>query len=487
MASAEAPQEGKKSAVEPPASAETPQEGKSSAPEPLTSAKRGRLEKIFAHASKKAAAGVDFDYTTELLMQCVLGDPGNATYVKTYIENLQKKYGNNRKGSSLAQFKERPARAAQKKAMAAEDWFESLKHGLKVLTVNPWDVSTLTAMATAAGKLGQRDCALFYLRCALAANPRDPAINRLCALALTELGQYDQAIVCWHRVEEARPDDDEPKRSVAVLMVKRSRDRGEFGDDMGPRPTSNRPQQQQQAKLTEEQELQQKVAREPDHLPHYFELSQLYINEERFREAVEVLAKAYKVSKEDPDVREKWEDAQLRHLRQKIAKAKDPEKRTKYQRAYFEKELDVCKKRVERYPGNLSFKYELGYRYLLTKQYPEAIRELQSARNDPRRKGVSMLALGQCFQQIKQYRLAMSHYESAIQDIPDRDADNKKRALYYAGRLALALKDLDTAERHLAVLAGLDFTYKDVSALLDKIAKLRENPGFGRPSRPASD
>ena len=202
------------------ASAETPQEGKKSAPEPLTSAKRGRLEKIFAHASKKAAAGGNFDYTTELLMQCVLGDPSNPVYVRTYIENLQKKYGNNRKGSSLAQFKERSSRAAQKKAVAAEDWYESIKQGLKVLTVNPWDVPALTSMATAAGKLGQRECALFYLRCALAANPKDPAVNRLCALALTDLGQYDQAIVCWHRVEEARPDDDEPKRSVAVLMVR---------------------------------------------------------------------------------------------------------------------------------------------------------------------------------------------------------------------------------------------------------------------------
>ena len=73
----------------------------------------------------------------------------------------------------------------------------------------------------------------------------------------------------------------------------------------------------------------------------------------------------------------------------------------------------------------------------------------------------------------------MSHYESAIQEIPDRDADNKKRALYLAGRLAMALKDLEAAEKHLTTLAGLDFTYKDVSALLDKIAKLRENPESG--------
>ena len=33
----------------------------------------------------------------------------------------------------------------------------------------------------------------------------------------------------------------------------------------------------------------------------------------------------------------------------------------------------------------------------------------------------------------------------------------------------------ETADRHLSALAGLDFSYKDVSALLDKIAVTRKN------------
>ncbi|MEN6556974.1 MAG: hypothetical protein ABFC54_02215, partial [Thermoguttaceae bacterium] len=105
--------------------------------------------------------------------------------------------------------------------------------------------------------------------------------------------------------------------------------------------------------------------------------------------------------------------------------------------------------------------------------------------NDPRRKGVCMRALGQCFQQLKQYRLALSHYDLAIQEIPDRDADNKKKALYVAGRLALHLKNVEVAEKYLTTLAGLDFTYKDVAALLDKIAHMRENPESGGPKESA--
>jgi hypothetical protein len=36
------------------------------------------------------------------------------------------------------------------------------------------------------------------------------------------------------------------------------------------------------------------------------------------------------------------------------------------------------------------------------------------------------------------------------------------------------LKDLNAADKHLSALAGLDFTYKDVAALLDRLSSLRE-------------
>src|SRR5664280_103412 len=172
-------------------------EGRRSGREPLSPAKRKRLEKVFEHASKKATASTDFDYVTELLIQCVAGDPGNGNYVRTFIENLQKKYGNNKKGSPLAQFKERGSRSALKKALAQEEWDEAIKHGLKVLTVNPWDVTALTGMAAAAAKSGDRDCELYYLRCALSANAKDPEANRLYGIALGERGLFDQAIACW--------------------------------------------------------------------------------------------------------------------------------------------------------------------------------------------------------------------------------------------------------------------------------------------------
>ncbi len=444
--------------------------------EPLSTAKQKRLQQCFSHASKQMAQE-NYDYATTLFAQCVEGDPSNLSYVQSFLANLQKKYNNNKTGSKLAQFKERGARSAIKKALSQSKWDDVIKHGLKVLAVNPWDIPTLTSMATSADKAGDDECELYYLKCALDANSKDPDVNRQCAMALATRQQFDQAIACWHRVEQARPDDDEAQRAIASLAVEKTIVHGKYEDKDAAKFAGNRRGQPHapECELTMQEMLEGKIKNNPEELSNYFELAQLHINSEDYQAAEDVYARALEVSDGAPDVRERWEDVQVRHLRQQITQTEDEETKKKLREEYNQKELAIHKARAERYPNNLSFKYDLGLRYQVNKQYNEAIKEFQQARNDPRRKGVCLLALGQCFQQIKQYRLAMSHYESAVEEIPDRDAKNKKEALRLAGKLAMALKDVDAAEIHLTALAGLDFTYKDVSALLDKVDELREN------------
>jgi tetratricopeptide (TPR) repeat protein len=86
-----------------------------------------------------------------------------------------------------------------------------------------------------------------------------------------------------------------------------------------------------------------------------------------------------------------------------------------------------------------------------------------------------MLALGECFRHIDQYKMAMDHYAEAIREIPDRDAENKKKVFYIAGQWAMAHGDIDLAIKYLSTLASMDFNYKDVPQVLDKAMKLREN------------
>ena len=55
-----------------------------------------------------------------------------------------------------------------------------------------------------------------------------------------------------------------------------------------------------------------------------------------------LLAKAAQLSPGDLDIHEKWQDCQLRNLRQRIAKTKDPDAAKVLRREYFLKDVDFC-------------------------------------------------------------------------------------------------------------------------------------------------
>ena len=456
----------------------------------LSPGKRKRLQQCYEHANRQMGQeNYNFDYVSDLFTQCVAGDPSNFLYVQSFLANLKKKYNNNKKGSNLAFIKGAASRAMVKKGMLQKDWDGAIKAGLEVLKLNPWDVQTLTQMATASEEAGYNECQMAYLKTALEANPKDPDVCRVCAIALDKHKQFDQSIALWHRVEEMRPGDEEAGRAIARLAVEKTIRQGSW-DDKDPSKTKFAKEGQAQlqganVELSAIEKLEKAVSRKPNELANYLELAELYVRDEQFGKAESLLGRAFEVSKQDPNVRERWEEAQLRHLRQRISEAEKEVEENESDQAMAKlkelkkelnrKELEVFKYRCERYPTNLAFKYDLGVRYQLNALYNEAIKEFQHAKNDPRRKGLCLLNLGKCFQQIHQPRLALSQYEGAIEDIPDRDDANKKQALYLAGKLALGLKQLETAERHLSRLAEIDFGYKDVSALLDKIAKARED------------
>ncbi|MBQ4203178.1 MAG: hypothetical protein II655_05715, partial [Thermoguttaceae bacterium] len=98
----------------------------------------------------------------------------------------------------------------------------------------------------------------------------------------------------------------------------------------------------------------------------------------------------------------------------------------------------------------------------------------QTAKPDQSIAGKCLLALAQCFQQIKQYRLALKHYDQAV-EVLDQQGEEIKKALYYGARLALGLEDYEKADNYANQLAEIDFSYKDVGGLLDKIAEKRNN------------
>ncbi len=458
-----------------------------STPQELSPAVRRRLQQLFDHGSKAVTRG-NYEYAADLFTQCVLGDPGNAIYAQNLLGALQKFYNNNKKGARLAAIRGAKLKTSLMAAARKKDWDATFKNGTELLKLNPWDTGTLLILADACVELGHNECAVTYLTAGLAADPDHVELNRKMAQAMERAGQFDKAMLYWRRVLKSSPEDEEARKGLANAQVKKTITKGGYESAESASEVAASGQmigaQATETKRSREEELQRAIKRNPEEVSHYIDLADYYTSENRLAEAEQTLEKALEVAGGDLNVRERLEDARLRRMRENAAVAqqrmmeeKTEEAKQRAQQANRElllAELDYYRTRSQRYPNQVGYRLELGMRLKRLGQYQEAIKQLQEARKDPRRKGEVFLALGECFQQIKQYKLAMTNYEEALSIIADHQEDLKKRALYRAGRLALGLKNLDRAEELLTELAGMDFSYHDVAELLDKIRRLRE-------------
>ena len=291
--------------------------------QPISPEKRRIYQMCFERGSKAAAQG-QFDYATDMFMQCILGDPGNRIYVSNFLGNLQKTYNNNKQGAKLAGMRTATTKGVIKKAEMQKDWLSVLKNGAEVLKLNPWDSGTLLQMARACDPMNCPETQLAWLRAAHEVHPDDLEINRECAIALGRQGQFDQAIVYWARIEKARPNDEEALRAISDMQVKKTeaqlvrrkeRARHAAADEaakLAGDPASGR--------LTRQQELQQAITENPANIDAYIELAELHARDDRLTEAERILRGALGASGGDLRVREAYEDmgfspAQMQEIR----------------------------------------------------------------------------------------------------------------------------------------------------------------------------
>ncbi|HZV06820.1 MAG TPA: hypothetical protein VE999_17185 [Gemmataceae bacterium] len=150
------------------------------------------------------------------------------------------------------------------------------------------------------------------------------------------------------------------------------------------------------------------------------------------------------------------ENAELRRLRSRLRKEINT------------RELDLYRQKADRYPTEMSHRYEVGVRLLRIGKIDEAIGELQSSRADPRYRWQSLLALGHCFKARNNWRLAERNFEEALKNLPIGETNHRKEILYEMAVGCAGSNDLNKAIDMAHELANLDFSYRDIGRLLDE-------------------
>lgn len=461
------------------------------APQPsaaLPPAERSRLLLCFQHGTQSVAKNID--YSIEMFATCVIGDPANAIFLQHLIGALRLKHGG-KKGGGLAALWSASGRGGLKKLAAAGKWRELLVQGLGIIKANPSDHGSLLVMAEASRELGFIEVQRVYLKAALDAAPADLEVNRECANFLESHGEFDQAIACWMRIKAAKGMAEEAEKQITRLQVDKTfaASQGLIGRKQIAAPTATTAEAtagQPAAAAPAEQRaaLEKAIADNPADIQAYLDLADLVEQDGTLEQAERLLEKALAASGNDVKIREHLEDRQIRwtkgrlHVAERRLGAEDtPDHRAAVERwraALLKHETEIYAARAARYPENLNWKYELAVRLKAAGNHAEAIKHFQDVLVDARRKGAVSLELGECFQKIRQYQLAMRSYQTAVDMLTDRELELRKRALYRAGVLAAGLDDADTAKKYLSTLAELDFGYRDVAQRLDKLTSAKD-------------
>jgi tetratricopeptide (TPR) repeat protein len=471
---------------------------------PLPAAIRQRLQTVFEHARRCVEKG-EHDYAHDLLTQCVVEDPGNLIYLQHFLSNLAQKYDNNKRGARLAGLKIKSNRNALTKAAGRGQWREAFQAACDALRYNPWDTTTLVALADACQEIGAHEAEIFVMRWALDVDAKDPVVNRRAAIAFARMGQFDAAIGLWRRVEHAKPGDQAASKAISQLSVEQTIQKAGYNQDLlrpeiaagdwegAVRASMNRGRKEvspdtksNAADSAQESVLLAAIQAQPAEVGNYVELARIFAAQQKLADAERILTQALAVTGGgDLTVREKLEDAQLARVQQQVlVAARRAEQEKTEEAAELAKrmaaqgnqvELEIYAARAARDPGNLLLQFELGMRFKRAGKYREAIQAFQAAREDVRHRAETQLQLGESFQHIRQFKLALSSYEAAIEAADTMQPEVKKLALYRAGVLSAEFKDVDRAEKYLTELAAIDFGYRDVADRLDKLASLRDS------------
>jgi len=129
-------------------------------------------------------------------------------------------------------------------------------------------------------------------------------------------------------------------------------------------------------------------------------------------------------------------------------------------------QLSECQQRVEKYPTDLAFRFELGTLYLQTGKIGEAIAEFQKARANPHKRIAALSGLAQCYAKRKMNDLAVKSLQEALKEKPVFD-DQKKDLTYQLGCVLETMGKKEEAIEQFKLIYEADIGYKDVAAKVD--------------------
>jgi tetratricopeptide (TPR) repeat protein len=443
----------------------------------------------------KAVAAIElrnFGYAISLLQGILKQEPqfltGRQLLRRTEVTRLKaaKKKFFNVSTASVAVMKAQ--REMKKDAKRAVELIE------KILEDEPYNKQANLALKEAAVAAGWLEIGIFALQTLLEENARDTKLLHELARLYHELGESQREVEIYNRISAIDPADAAAMRLGKDASARDSMKSGgwaaaaSYRDLIKDKEAAVSLEQQSRMQLTEES-LRQQISEtyalheaEPQNVDVARRLGALSEQKDDLDAAIAWYRYASDLTQgSDPGLIRKISDLRVKMTEREIAALEESiannagdtmvltEKNSalaaaKKRRA--EMLIEEARKRVERNPTDLQFRFELGEHLMNAGHFREGLPELQRARQNPNARLKAMNALGRCYRELGMFDLAANQLEEAAREIATMDA-TKKEIVY---NLGLVYERMGNREKSLACMKQIyeaDYGYKDVATRVE--------------------
>lgn len=128
--------------------------------------------------------------------------------------------------------------------------------------------------------------------------------------------------------------------------------------------------------------------------------------------------------------------------------------------------LESARAAVEKYPTDLTLRYELGLALFQAGEYREAVPELQQALRQPAVRHRALFYLGQCYAKNGLPDLAIKQFQTAKSEMVAMD-NLKKDVIYTLGVTLESVGKKDEALEEFKAIYEVDYQYRDVATRVE--------------------
>jgi len=364
----------------------------------------------------------------------------------------------------------------------------------KILENDPHSPPVNLLLREAALAANLPEVAAFALETIIDGAPRDTKTMHELARHHLAHGAPHKAVEIYSKIAEISPNDLSAIKggkdaAAAASMQKGGWEREEttYRDLIKDKDQAVSLEQQSRVVRSEEMidlllaELHAKAEREPGGVDTARKIADLYEQKEDLESAANWYSYAAELSgNSDQSLARKATDLNLRQFdlaisarEEFIAANPDSEESAQYQAELegirsrrAELFLEDARKRIEKNPTDLQFRFELGEILVNLERYQEAIPELQKARQNPSVRTRAMCLLGQCFMARTMYDMAAKTFSDTVAELSAMD--NVKKDVVY--NLGIVYEKMEEKEKSLTCMKQIyevDYGYRDVAARVE--------------------